>query len=222
MLVVAAMQLLLVVIATPMIRLLYNLVLVEIGLGSVAYDRISQPLRNPLADVTLLIIAIVAVIAIIGELVTCLCWHRTTRPGNAISPVWCSGSSGRRLPTVPSPRLLIVYLIFAAAARARTDVDLDQEGGGTTIHQRGAEQEPHVQPRLQRGASGDHLPESPVDLHLPLLGTTTGRVGEAFVTSWRLTRWRSLRILGLVFVLTSWQAGRVRLGCGDFGTDDCH
>ncbi|HEX3197171.1 MAG TPA: glycerophosphodiester phosphodiesterase, partial [Propionibacteriaceae bacterium] len=37
---------------------------------------------------------------------------------------------------------------------------------------------------------------------LPLLGTTTAGVWRAFVTSWRLTRWRSLRILGLVFVVT--------------------
>ena len=37
---------------------------------------------------------------------------------------------------------------------------------------------------------------------VPLLGTTTGGVWRAFVTSWRLTRWRSLRVLGLVFVVT--------------------
>jgi hypothetical protein len=51
-LVVGAMQLLLMVIAIPVIRLLYQLVLLQTGLGSIAYDRISQVLRNPLADVT--------------------------------------------------------------------------------------------------------------------------------------------------------------------------
>ena len=47
-LVVGAVQLLLMVIAVPVIRLLYQLVLVETGLGSIAYDRISHVLRNPL------------------------------------------------------------------------------------------------------------------------------------------------------------------------------
>ena len=68
-LVVGATQVLLVVLTIPAIRLLYQLVLVETGLGSIAYDRISQVLRNPLADITLLAIAIVAVIAILGEMV---------------------------------------------------------------------------------------------------------------------------------------------------------
>jgi glycerophosphoryl diester phosphodiesterase len=37
---------------------------------------------------------------------------------------------------------------------------------------------------------------------LPLLGTTSAGVWQAFVTSWRLTRWRSLRIVGLLIVVT--------------------
>jgi len=37
---------------------------------------------------------------------------------------------------------------------------------------------------------------------LPLLGTTTAGVWRTFVASWRLTRWRSLRILGLIFLVT--------------------
>jgi glycerophosphoryl diester phosphodiesterase len=41
---------------------------------------------------------------------------------------------------------------------------------------------------------------------LPLLGTTSAGVWQAFVTSWRLTRWRSLRILGL-FAVVSFSAG---------------
>ena len=51
-LVVAAMQLALILVAIPMIRLLYQLVLLQTGLGSIAYDRISHVLRNPFADVT--------------------------------------------------------------------------------------------------------------------------------------------------------------------------
>jgi glycerophosphoryl diester phosphodiesterase len=36
---------------------------------------------------------------------------------------------------------------------------------------------------------------------LPLLSTTTAGVWQSFVTSWRLTRWRSLRVLGLLLLL---------------------
>jgi glycerophosphoryl diester phosphodiesterase len=41
---------------------------------------------------------------------------------------------------------------------------------------------------------------------VPLLGATSAGVWEAFATSWRLTRWRSLRILGL-FVVVTFAAG---------------
>src|SRR6187397_2165929 len=84
-LVVGAMQVFLLLIAIPVIRLLYGLVLLQTGLGSIAYDRISHVLRNPLADLTLLIIAIVAVIAIIGELVTLFILAAHHQSGNAIS-----------------------------------------------------------------------------------------------------------------------------------------
>jgi glycerophosphoryl diester phosphodiesterase len=55
-------------------------------------------------------------------------------------------------------------------------------------------------------------------LTLPLLGTTSAGVWEAFVTSWRLTRWRSLRILGL-FVVITFAAG---LAAFVLGADDRH
>ena len=84
-LVVGAMQLLVIVIAIPVIRLLYKLVLVQTGLGNIAYDRISHVLRNPLADITLLIIAIVAVIAIVAELVTLFILAFRHQSWNAIS-----------------------------------------------------------------------------------------------------------------------------------------
>ena len=38
-------------------------------------------------------------------------------------------------------------------------------------------------------------------LTLPILATTDASVWRSFVTSWRMTRWRSLRILGMVIVL---------------------
>ncbi len=204
-LVVAAMQLLLVVIAIPVIRLLYNLVLVETGLGSVAYDRISHVLRNPLADVTLLIIAIVTVIAIIGELVTLFILASHHQSGNAISlrlVLWQLWEAITKL-FHPQGLLMIVYLILL--------LPLGQLGL-TSILTKKVAVPPFVSEELSKSPTSS-LVYSAVLLvitylnlrlifTLPLLGTTTAGVWRSFITSWRLTRWRSLRILGLVFVLT--------------------
>jgi glycerophosphoryl diester phosphodiesterase len=203
-LVVAAMQLLLLVIAIPVIRLLYQLVLVETGLGSIAYDRISHVLRNPLADVTLLIIAIVAVIAIIGELVTLFILASHHQSGNATSfrlVLWQLLETIKKL-AHPQGLLMIVYLILL--------LPLGQLGL-TSILTKKVGVPPFVSEELSKSPSssliysGVLLVISYVNLRLiftlPLLGTTTVGVWHAFVTSWRLTRWRSLRILGLLFVV---------------------
>jgi glycerophosphoryl diester phosphodiesterase len=204
-LVVAAMQLLLVVIAIPVIRLLYNLVLVETGLGSVAYDRISHVLRNPLADVTLLIIAIVTVIAISGELVTLFILASHHQSGNAISlrlVLWQLWEAITKL-FHPQGLLMIVYLILL--------LPLGQLGL-TSILTKKVAVPPFVSEELSKSPTSSLvysavlLVISYLNLRLiftlPLLGTTTAGVWGSFVTSWRLTRWRSLRILGLVVVLT--------------------
>jgi glycerophosphoryl diester phosphodiesterase len=108
------MQLLVILIAIPMIRLLYRLVLVETGLGSIAYDRISHVLRNPLADVTLLVIAIVAVVTIMTELVTLFVLASHHQDGDATSfrlvlrQVW---GTIKKL-VHPQGLLMIVYLIL--------------------------------------------------------------------------------------------------------------
>jgi glycerophosphoryl diester phosphodiesterase len=204
-LVVGAMQLLLVVIAIPVIRLLYGLVLVQTGLGSIAYDRISHVLRNPLADVTLLIIAIVAVIAIIAELVTLFIIASHHQAGNAISlrlVLWQLWEVIKKL-VHPQALLMIVYLILL--------LPLGQLGL-TSILTKKVAVPPFVSEELSKSPSSSLLYSavllviSYLNLRLiftlPLLGTTTAGVWRAFVTSWRLTRWRSLRILGLVFVVT--------------------
>jgi hypothetical protein len=90
------MPLLVILIAIPMIRLLYRLVLVETGLGSIAYDRISHVLRNPLADVTLLVIAIVAVVTIMTERLPCSYWHHTTKTATRPRSGSCCARSGER------------------------------------------------------------------------------------------------------------------------------
>jgi hypothetical protein len=55
---------------------------------------------------------------------------------------------------------------------------------------------------IQRGAAGNHLHQSAVDLHAAAAGRHISGVWQSFVTSWRLARWRSSRVLGLVVVVT--------------------
>jgi glycerophosphoryl diester phosphodiesterase len=209
-LVVGAMQLALVLVAIPVIRLLYELVLVETGLGSIAYDRISHVLRNPLADVTLLAIAIVAVIAIFGELVTLfvLASHHqetgvpgaeTTSLRLVLRQVW--GTIKKLFH--PQGLLMIVYLILL--------LPLGQLGL-TSILTKKVALPPFISEELSKNPSqsllysGVLLVITYLNLRLiltvPLLGTTSAGAWEAFVTSWRLTRWRSLRVLGLFVVVT--------------------
>ena len=215
-LVVGAMQLALVLVAIPVIRLLYQLVLLQTGLGSIAYDRISHVLRNPLADVTLLAIAIVAVIAIFGEFVTLfvLASHHqesgvpfdrlgahqgATSLRAVLRQVW--GTIKKLFH--PQGLLMIVYLILL--------LPLGQLGLTSILTKRVAVP-PFISEELSKNPSqsllysGVLLLITYLNLRLiftvPLLGTTSAGVWDGFVTSWRLTRWRSLRILGLLVVIT--------------------
>ena len=204
-LVVGAMQLALVLVAIPVIRLLYQLVLVETGLGSIAYDRISHVLRNPLADITLLLIAIVAVIAILAELVTLFVLASHHQDGEATSlrlvlrQVW---GTIKKL-AHPQGLLMIIYLILL--------LPLGQLGL-TSILTKKVAVPPFISEELSKSPSMNLLYSAVLlligylnlrlILTLPVLGTTSAGVWEAFVTSWRLTRWRSLRILGLLVVVT--------------------
>jgi hypothetical protein len=97
---VGAMQLLVILIAMPMIWLLYRLVVAETGLDSIACDRISHVPRNPLADVTLLVIAIVAVVTIMTSLVPC-----SKSVASSDSP---ASSAERPPPRLPQGLLMIV------------------------------------------------------------------------------------------------------------------
>ena len=202
---IGAMQLLVILIAIPVIRLLYQLALVETGLGSIAYDRISHVLRNPLADVTLLVIAIVAVVAITTEFVTLFILASHHQDGDAISfrftlhQVW---DTIKKL-AHPQGLLMLVYLILL--------LPLGQLGL-TTILTKKVAVPPFVGEELNKSGSGSLFYGAVLLLvfyvnlrlifTLPLLGTTSAGVWQAFVTSWRLTRWRSLRIVGLLIVVT--------------------
>jgi glycerophosphoryl diester phosphodiesterase len=209
-LVVGATQVLLVLLTIPVIRLLYQLVLVETGLGSIAYDRISQVLRNPLADITLLAIAIVVVIAILGELVTLfvLASHHQDGEATALRPVLRQVWGTIKKLAHPQGLLMIVYLILL--------LPLGQLGL-TSILTKKVAVPPFVSEELSKSPStnliysGVLLVITYLNLRLiftlPLLGTTSAGVWQAFVTSWRqLTRCRSPRILGL-FVVVSISAG---------------
>jgi glycerophosphoryl diester phosphodiesterase len=215
-LVVGAMQVILILVAIPVIRLLYQLVLVETGLGSIAYDRISHVLRNPVADFTLLVIAIVAVIAIIAELVTLFVLASHHQDGDATSfrlvlgQVWETMKKLIHLQGL----LMIVYLILL--------LPLGQLGL-TSILTKKVAVPPFISEELSKSPSGSLLYSGVLLVitylnlrlifTLPLLGTTSAGVWQAFVTSWRLTRWRSLRIVGLLVVL-SFTAGVAGLVLG--------
>lgn len=205
-LVVGAMQLFLLLIATPMIRLLYRLVLVETGLGSIAYDRISHVLRNPLADLTLLLIAVVAVVAIMVELITLFVLASHHQDGDSTSfrlvlrQTW---ATIKKVASHPQGLLMIVYLILL--------LPLGHVGFATLLTKKVAVP-PFVSEELSKSGTGSLLYGAFVLVvfyinlrlifTLPLLGTTSAGVWEAFVTSWRLTRrWRPLRIIGLLIVV---------------------
>ena len=204
-LVVGAMQLALILVAIPVIRLLYQLVLVQTGQSSIAYDRISHVLRNPLADVTLLVIAIVAVIATLAELVTLFVLASHHQDGEATSlrlvlrQVW--GTIKKLIH--PQGLLMIIYLILL--------LPLGQLGL-TSILTKKVAVPPFISEELSKSQWMNLLYSAVLLLigylnlrlifTLPLLGTTSARVWQAFATSWRLTRWRALRILGLLIVVT--------------------
>jgi len=175
---IGAMQLLVILIAIPVIRLLYQLTLVETGLGSIAYDRISHVLRNPLADVTLLVIAIVAVVAITTEFVTLFILASHHQDGDAISfrftlhHVW---DTIKKL-AHPQGLLMLVYLILL--------LPLGQLGL-TTILTKNVAVPPFVGEELNKSGSGSLFYGAVLLLvfyvnlrlifTLPLLGTTSGR-----------------------------------------------
>jgi glycerophosphoryl diester phosphodiesterase len=203
-LVVGAMQIFLLLIAIPMLRLLYQLVLVETGLGSIAYDRISHVLRNPLADLTLLLIAVVAVIAIMVELITLFVLASHNQDGDSTSFRLVLHQTWETIQKLAHPQglLMIVYLILL--------LPLGQVGFATLLTKKVAVP-PFVSEELSKSGTGSLLYAAfglvmvYINLRLiftlPLLGTTTTGVWGAFVTSWRLTRWRSLRLLGMLIVV---------------------
>ena len=203
-LVVGAMQIFLLLIAIPMLRLLYQLVLVETGLGSIAYDRISHVLRNPLADLTLLLIAVVAVIAIMVELITLFVLASHNQDGDSTSFRLVLHQTWETIQKLAHPQglLMIVYLILL--------LPLGQVGFATLLTKKVAVP-PFVSEELSKSGTGSLLYAAfglvmvylnlRLIFTLPLLGTTTAGVWEAFVTSWRLTRWRSLRLVGMLIVV---------------------
>jgi glycerophosphoryl diester phosphodiesterase len=174
-------------------------------LGSIAYDRISHVLRNPLADVTLLLIAVVAVVTITAELITLFVLASHHQDGDATSfrlmlhQVW---ETIKKL-VHPQGLLMVIYLILL--------LPLGQLGL-TAILTKKVAVPPFVSEELSKSGSGSLLYGAFLLMvfylnvrllfTLPLLGTTTAGVWEAFVTSWRLTRRRSLRIVGLLIVVS--------------------
>ena len=201
---VATMQLILLLLAVPLLRMMYSLVLVETGLGSVAYDKIATVLQNPLADLTLLLLGGIAVIAVLFEFTTLFILAAHHQAGDATSFRLVLRQVGATLRKMLHPQglLIVVYLLLL--------LPLGHLGLSSTLTKK-IGVPPFVSEELEKSASssllytGFLLVLTYVNLRLiltlPLLATTDASVWRSFTTSWRLTRWRSLRILGMLAVL---------------------
>ena len=195
------MQLFLVLLAVPMLRMLYSLVLVETGLGSVSYDEILTVVQNPVADITLLVLACVAVVAITIELATLFILSAHHQAGKSISFRQVLRQLGWTLRKLFSPQglLVVVYLLLL--------LPLGQLGISSALTKR-VGVPPFISGELYKSSTTSVLYTAflvvliylnlRLVLTLPLIATTDATVWQAFLTSWRLTRRRTLRMIGLL------------------------
>ncbi len=195
------MQLFLVLLAVPLLRMLYALVLVETGLGSVSYDEILTVLLNPIADLTLMILAFVAVAAIVVELTTLYILSSHHQAGDSTSFRHVLRQLGWTMRKLLHPQglFVVVYLLLL--------LPLGQLGLSSALTKR-VGVPPFISGELQKSATTSVVYTAllilliylnlRLILTLPLLATTDAGVWRAFVTSWRLTRWRTLRIVAML------------------------
>ena len=194
------MQLALVLVAIPVIRLLYGLVLVETGLGAsrTTESHTCCAIRWPMSPSWPSRLWPLSRSSRNWSL--CLCWHRTTKrpecPERRQHRYGCAAAGLGTIKKLVHPQglLMIVYLILL--------LPLGQLGL-TSILTKKVAVPPFISEELSKNPSqsllysGVLLVITYLNLRLiftlPLLGTTSAGVWEAFVTSWRLTRWRSLR-----------------------------
>lgn len=208
-----AVQGLVVLIATPIIKLIYDSVLVETGLGSIAYDDLTTVLRNPLADLALLLVAVIVVVVVtVGFAVVFALSDQQQAAGSAAArPALARlAVTGRKL-AHPQGLLLVPYLLLI--------LPLGQFGLSSTLTG-GIRVPPFVSEELSKTPSGMAAYAGVMLIIfyvsvrllfvLPVLTTTDASVWRSFTTSWRLTRWRTLRMIWLV-VLASLPAGVVLL-----------
>ncbi len=200
------MQLFLVLLAVPLLRMLYSLVLVETGLDSVSYDEILTVLQNPVADITLFVLACAAVVAIVIELTTLFILSAHHQAGDSTSFRLVLRQLGRTLRKLVCPQglLVVVYLLLL--------LPLGQLGLSSALTKR-VGVPPFVSGELYKGATTSVVYTAflilliylnlRLILTLPLLATTDATVWQAFRTSWRLTRWRSLRIVGMLVAIAA-------------------
>ncbi len=201
---VVAIQLVLVLLAVPLLRMLYGLVLVETGLGSVAYDRIAHVLTNPLADLTLIVLGAIAVLAVFCEFTLLFVLASQTQAGETPSLRSVFGQVWRTLRKLFGPQglLIVVYLLLL--------LPLGQFGLSSTLTKKIAVP-PFVSGELMKSTSTSLMYSGVLlvlfylnlrlVMTLPLLATTSATVWQAFVTSWRMTRWRTFRIIGMLIML---------------------
>ncbi|WP_152362814.1 glycerophosphoryl diester phosphodiesterase membrane domain-containing protein [Microlunatus speluncae] len=200
-----AIEGLVVVVAIPILRLIYGLVLVQTGLGSIAYDEFATVIRNPLADLTLLLVAVIATaVVLIGfAVIFILADHH--QAGRSITPrqlLLRLRATGRKL-LHPQGFLVVVYLLLV--------LPLGQFGLTATLTGK-IGVPPFVSEELSKTPSGSLLYSAVMLIFfylavrllfvLPVLCTTEASVWGSFATSWRLTRWRSLRLVLLIGLIS--------------------
>lgn len=199
-LIILAGEALAALVGAPVIRLLYQLVLIESGADSLSYEQFFRILRNPAADVTLLVAAALAVVLIFTgfALVFILADQHQDRDSVSLRPALERLLRTLRKLLHPQSLLLVIYLLLI--------LPLGQVGLIASLTSRVA-----VPPFVT-----DELAKSPVAallyglamlvllylnlrllFVLPLLSTTDAGVLTAIATSWRLSRWRTLRLFGL-------------------------
>ncbi len=200
-----AIEGLVVVVAIPLLRLVYNLVLVQTGLGSIAYDEFSTVIRNPLADLTLLFAAVIAAAVVLAGFAVIFILADHHQAQRMITPrqlLRQLRATGRKL-LRPQGFLVVIYLLLV--------LPLSQFGLTATLTGK-IGVPPFVSEELSKTPSGSLLYTGVMLVIfylsvrlifvLPVLSTTEATVWQSFTTSWRLTRWRTVRLVLLIVLVT--------------------
>lgn len=204
-LIILCSELLAALVGIPLIRQLYRLALIESGADSLSYEEFVRILRNPLADLTLLLAAVLAVLLIFTgfALVFILADEHQSGRSSAVRPAVHRLLRALRRLAQPQSLLLVVYLLVV--------LPLGQVGLIASLTSR-VVVPPFVSDELEKSPLTGLLYAAVTLLLLylnlrllfvlPLLSTTGTGVWDAITTSWRLSRRRTLRLFGVVTLVS--------------------